>query len=120
LEDGVLIKFDPVLTLSAPPGVYAWRLVQTDPTRFWQVFRDARTSTNRWIFNINLNGCVTNALIDQPADENLLDELFVEVPIFLGSCDDDQPVLNLKAESFPTVAAALLSYPDLQNWDWDA
>jgi hypothetical protein len=118
LDEGVLIKFDPALTESSVMGLYAWRLVQTDPVRFWQVFRDARTDTNRWIININLAGCVTNTILPQPPEEDLFDDILIEVPAFFGVCDDDQPILNLRAQMFPTMIAAQMSWPNLQIWDW--
>ncbi|GAH05769.1 unnamed protein product, partial [marine sediment metagenome] len=65
-------------------------------------------------------GCVTSNLVSQPVDEDLFDDILIEMPAFFGVCDDPQPVLNLRAQMYPTIAAAKASWPNLADWDWPA
>ena len=118
LETGVLIKYDPVFTAAQPIGLYTWSRLNTSPTELYRIQRDARPGFNLWRIAIAISGCLTAPSVTQPNDQDLLDDFSIETPSFVGTCDDPQPVSNLRAQSYRTVAAALLDYPDLQNWDW--
>lgn len=120
LEDGVLIKYDDAFTEILVAGFYGWRRLQISPLEIFQILRDSRSATNRWIFTVNIAGCSTVNLIDQPNNEDLLTELLVPTPTFTGTCDVNPPVLNLKAQMYATVADALEDWPDAENWDWPA
>lgn len=118
MEDGVLLKFDQIQSDAFGIGVYVWRRITLSPTTIWQVQRNAKEPLNNWRTLISQTGCTTLDNIPQPNDEDLLDDFTVATPTFFGSCDDPQPVLNLRAQAYHTIAAAKLDYPALLDWVW--
>lgn len=118
LEDGVLLKWDEALSEPFPLGLYAWRRAGPGLNPLYQVIRDSRTANNRWIISVQVDGCTSFSLFPQANDEDLLDDILIPVPVFFGTCDEPQPILNLRVQSYKTIDDALEDWPDVENWVW--
>lgn len=114
----MLVKYDDEQTVAFPLGLYRWELETDVPDATYRIDRDARGFLNRWTISVVIDGCQTINFIPQPIDENLLDDILIPEPVFTGTCDDSQPVKNLRLQSYRTIEDAKVDYPEVTDWDW--
>jgi len=118
LEDGVIIKYDDALTMAQPGGNYVWFREDDALGISYNLVRQQAGPLNRFFVLIVANGCIVTSVIEQDEDEQLLTIAEDNDITAFGTCAGDPPIDTLSIQSFRTQAAALVVFPDVQQWDW--
>lgn len=114
----MIIKFNLASTLLIPGGNYHWDRVDPALPAQYVIQRQQAGGSNKWFILISILGCTLLANVDQNEDETLwvgADDIDFDA---FGVCAGDPPIDTLAVKMYRTQEAALVDFPDLQEWDW--